>query len=770
ASEDKLLLESEHMAAFHRTYQPMRKQFIDAGGTKDDFNSRVFSYIEDRRINRNDFYPEEVRKAGDAFATVRASELKLQKNARVREGGEARPVQGADLTPENKNYVPHEWDTVKVNLLNEHLEEDAVRLTLKGGLRKANLNADEATLDRISAGMLKTLSGRGAGIDKNDFIARVSGADVEDALKALVEHHGISEEDSKAFFAAFKKQKAAKDDAGNPTPFKTRALIDVDYKLPYRPKVRDTGVEWDRDLTLKDLLNTDIEHLNNKYTNRAAGNIALARMHIINPATGETIVNGVTSNAEWAGLLRDLAKKGANSGQTEAQIAMDAKRLNYAYEMIKGTYQHDMSSNGFGKFLRVVQKFNFIRVMNQVGLAQIPELANNVGSAGLTATMQQMPGFRRIVGRDGVMHLKDGFGDDLEAVFGHGLDHWTRTAEERHDAALDAIKASRGQTFEARYQKLNGILDKGARITNMMSGMHGIDTMSRRWAYKAIVQKFANAAAGRASFSEKRLADMGLSPEMFTRVKVELKNVDNVSMDGKKVTGLNLDNWQDKEASEAFRRAVHRKANEVIQKNDIGNMAMWMGTPLGKTLIQFRSFMAASYVKHTLKGLYMHDPEVMINAAIGMAVAAGVYEVQTRINAVGRSDADKYLKDRLSPDKIALAAFSKVGVSSVVPMLVDTAITPMGYKPLFSYSRTSGQASDLWLGNPTKGFVDDIGMAAGATRGIVAGNPSQQELRSLNKLMPFNNAFGYLQLFNASFSGFSERTPSDRRKQTEIFQ
>lgn len=76
----------------------------------------------------------------------------------------------------------------------------------------------------------------------------------------------------------------------------------------------------------------------------------------------------------------------------------------------------------------------------------------------------------------------------------------------------------------------------------------------------------------------------------------------------------------------------------------------------------------------------------------------------------------------------------------------------------------------MWLGNPTKGFVDDIGMAAGAARGIVAGNPSQQELRSLNKLMPFNNAFGYLQLFNASFSGFSERTPSDRRKQTEIFQ
>jgi GH24 family phage-related lysozyme (muramidase) len=782
ASEDAAMLKQQFDGAFYRTWKPQKAAFLaKPGNTANQFDDLVFKYVEDTQLKKGDLYPPEVKAAGDAWSALRREQLKLQQNGLVYEGGSARPVQGSDKTHANENYMVHEWHPELIHQADEHFEDGTLFNVLKGSMRKANSDIAEDDLNVVAGAFLKSLKERGAGLDRNDFLARASGSSMEDAMQALVEQGALKQADKDKFMLRYEDKKAATaGDAGNAKPFKTRAWIDATYVLPYRPRARATGLEHDADFGVKDLMNRNIEYLNNKYSRRAAGNIALARMKLAIPdivengevvGKGATVLDGITSDKEWSDHLDSLARRGVEAGQSPSEIASDRKRLQFAYDSIKGTKTYDMNSTQTGWALRQLRKFNFVRMMNQVGLAQLPELGNLVGSLGLKATIQQLPNMRRIIGADGVSHLKNGFGDDIEHIFGNGLESWTRTPEERYDAMLDMIHGTKGGTWQT---KVSNLLSTGTTISAKISGMEGIDTLSKRWAYKAVVQRFANEAQGRGGLfklSDKRLADLGLDKEMFGRVKTMLQDPNAVQMNGKRVAGLKMDQWADKGAAEAFKRAVYRKSSEIIQKNDLGNQIMWMGHPVAQTLTQFRTFMAASYVKQTMKALHMRDPEAAINASLAMTIGAMVYEVQTRENALGRSDSDKFLKDRLSWDKIIGAGFAKAGVSSIIPMLVDTTLPMAGYKQQFSYSRTTGQTSDLFLGNPGTGLIDDVTKAVGASRGLFSGDLSQEEVRAMNKLLPFNNAFIYTQGLNLGMNavGLQERTPRSRKQLHGLF-
>ena len=205
---------------------------------------------------------------------------------------------------------------------------------------------------------------------------------------------------------------------------------------------------------------------------------------------------------------------------------------------------------------------------------------------------------------------------------------------------------------------------------------------------------------------------------------------------GKKVSRLYVDKWADREAAQAFTNATFRLSREVVQKNDIGNLSMWMSAPLGKVLMQFRTFMSSSYTKQTLKGFKHRDPAFFGSLMLSSMLAGMTYAAQTQVQSIGRSDQDDFLDRRMSWDKIATSAFARNSQSSIIPMLVDS--TGAG---LFSHTRTTGQTSDLFLGNPGVGLLDDTTAAlTGVARGVLEGDYSQEEARALARVMPFSNA------------------------------
>src|SRR5690606_25011900 len=94
---------------------------------------------------------------------------------------------------------------------------------------------------------------------------------------------------------------------------------------------------------------------------------------------------------EWETLMQQVRSVGDSTG---AHLGNDeAKRLQFVYDTITGRPYWDENSN-FSHTLRMLRDYNFMRVMGQVGFAQIAEFGNIMWSTGLRATFTNMPSWR----------------------------------------------------------------------------------------------------------------------------------------------------------------------------------------------------------------------------------------------------------------------------------------------------------------------------------------------------------------------------------------
>jgi hypothetical protein len=185
-----------------------------------------------------------------------------------------------------------------------------------------------------------------------------------------------------------------------------------------------------------------------------------------------------------------------------------------------------------------------------------------------------------------------------------------------------------------------------------------------------------------------------------------------------------------------------------------------MRYPLARALMQFRTFMVGAYVKDTLKALHFRDVTAAKTLAFTMGLASLSYVLQTKVQAIGRSDKDQFLEKRLAPGTIAAAAFARSGTSSVLPMLIDTARYATRREPWFSATRTSGQPSDIFLGNPTTGGVDDLMQASAAFAGLFEDRDwSQDEARSIARVLMFGNFAPVTATINSLISDMPEHAP-----------
>ena len=299
-----------------------------------------------------------------------------------------------------------------------------------------------------------------------------------------------------------------------------------------------------------------------------------------------------------------------------------------------------------------------------------------------------------------------------------------------------------------------------------------ITNMQQRWTAAAIVQKFANMANGSKMMSAERLADLGLDEAMTNRVMKMFRDPGNFAYEsnfitGKKVTRANFDKWSDKEARKAFLNAAYRLSNTIIQKNDIGQMAKWMSRPSAKLLLQFRTFVLGAWTNQTLKSIHMRDATALKQLVMTTGLAGAAYIMQRKIQAIGRSDQQDFEDRYLNWKEIGAASFGRAGASSIVPMLMDSGLYALGQNGVFSNTRTTGQVSDMFLGNPTTGGLGDTFQALRAGAGVFRGDGwSQEEARAITRVLPFGNSIPIVMGLNPMIAPLPEFAPRDRTKNT----
>ena len=71
---------------------------------------------------------------------------------------------------------------------------------------------------------------------------------------------------------------------------------------------------------------------------------------------------------------------------------------------------------GLNKWLRDLRRYNFVRVLNQVGIAQLPEYGVAVSQQGFRLLLNEIPIFRRLLNDAQAGKVDDTFYQDMAII------------------------------------------------------------------------------------------------------------------------------------------------------------------------------------------------------------------------------------------------------------------------------------------------------------------------------------------------------------------
>jgi len=709
--------------AFDSNYTAWRKDKGFSGFSAE--NRRAFNEAVAKAVRRpEDASNPHVRAQAEVYRKEFASLLQFAKD---------KGLKGFDEVQENALYLTRQHNLKRLDeMLETYGEQPVVNMVAEsiesfGRVRAARtgqtFGLERGDLVSIAKGYLRSIRGRRfGGFEANAGLA----GDQKEVLEQMLDDAGLASDEIDRIVAKVGRTDTSAE-AGRVPFAKFRLGLDETHRMKFH---MGDGIE--REIGIEDFLDNDVENLFHGYARTIVG-----RAHL-NEALMDFRVPDAEGNLpdvapSWAVARRRIIE-GGNVSES------DLARLDLAAAYLEGrpiTQQHVGDS-----VLRVVRDYNFIRVMGQVGVAQLAEIGNLVGNGGLRATLQAMPALRKVFANARTGKFSDEFFAEQEAIWGFGTDYARSTPAVPKD---DYGSAEMLGLNNPKARQGNFSLQQAKQAVSVVSGMAHINMALQRMTGKVLVQKLLNAAHG-ARINKSRLHALGISDEMaervFEQMRRHVKSTEGVL--GRKVKALNIDAWDDMEARAVFVNGVDRWAKRVIQENDIGNMPRGvMTSELGKTIAQFRTFMLSAYAKQLLNGVAHRDWATASSFLMSMVFGGLFYTAQTGVNSIGREDREEYLEDRLSTASIAKAAFQRAGWSSLIPMAADNTVGMLMDEPIFAY-RTTELGSHAFFGNPSADLLNTSMRAAqGAARAAIDDNYtySKRDFDAAWRTMFLNNAF-----------------------------
>lgn len=703
-----------------------------------DFNRLVHQAVVDRNPNYN--YHVEVLRVANKISALNAEILKLSKNPFHREQLIGRAVKGFEEVPQNPNYMMRVYDDAKINAVREKFGDTGLQTLFRGAIKSARPDMEDDLIETIARHFVTRITRRANGVD-DDFARLVNGD--SDVLAAILRDVDVPEDQLSTIMARWDRHKVSTQQ-GVDNRAKHRLLMDETYVVRNYP----TSPEWRAknpgvpaaDLTLKDLVLDDAIELSERYFRHMSGRISMAKWRPTDAKTGDLLLDGITSDAEFTNFLARVRESGNKHGLTKSEIAKNVENLEFLYHRTLGR-PDPAQMTGWANFFRRVRAVEHMRLGMNLGIAQLPEFIMPVAQIGLKATMSHAPALRRIVNMDGEEVLRSGLGRELEAALGRA--HLSSGSYLRDEAAGGIATGVGG--------KVDNALTLGVNAVNEASGMGVVNRTLVTMTRNAIAQKFADMALDATKANMERMASLGLSKPMLDRVLKQLRDDRFVKReDGMfgKLTELNMHRWEDQEARSHFENALWRWSRRTIQQNDAGQLHRWFSHPFWQMLLQFRAFPLVAWEKQMLHNLHIRDMHAFNTLWMSMATGTAVYAAYTNVQALGRNDKNEFLEKRLAIGQLVAGGWQRAGWSSILPIIADTGTAITGIDPIFN-ARTTGQPMNI-LGFPAMSHLDDISKAM---RGIVQPHAedrprSQQEYQSITRAVttwwPIANLMGVL--------------------------
>lgn len=591
--------------------------------TTRDFNNQIYTAIV-RGIPEDT--PRGVKLAAEGIADKLKKALDIRKQA-----GE----HGFEDVQSAKDYIPVIYDGIKVTeAVNKLGSSEAVIHLLSKGYQTGKYKLGKKSADALAKVQYirasdSTLSSRVA-FDR--VVSQQQQAQlIEDLKKAGVPDHIID------------------------NFIEGTELVEMAESVSNRAKASmgiNTQAEYGG-LKVQDLLNTNVGELAENYGKEAAGGAALAAMGF---PSRQSVLNAIDA-AERAG--RNMA--GSNAKAIK-QLRSEAEMLRDAVKLIYGKTIDADPNSGIVRGTRRVREVTGLLRLGQMGFAQIPELARAISKMGLGTVLKSVPATKflrsRAARKGGTAQgeLLEPELREMEELLGYiGEDNWLTGWNVRHDEF--------GETAD-NLGKLSAIIDNGlamgSRINTVLSGFKAVQGGSEKIVARAINKRLKQHLTGERQLPKADLEEVGLSEDVMKRLKRHFDdNPLYAEYNGEKVRMMNFDAMEP-DLRETVGVAVRRMSGRLIQRNFIGDEGIWMNKWWGKALTQFKSFSIVSIEKqliHDLRGDKIQAAQIL---AWSTLLGYASYALQMQMQAIGREDRDKFLRDKFETQNIAMGVFNKL--------------------------------------------------------------------------------------------------------------
>lgn len=460
---------------------------------------------------------------------------------------------------------------------------------------------------------------------------------------------------------------------------------------------------------------------------------------------------------EYAELRKKVASETKDEGLRSKLLARLSKRekadlrdLDNVRDLLRGSFQRRHNTGNFARIAAVAQTWNFIRALGGVVISSLTDLTRAIMVHGLGPTIKfgVIPLIRNIK-KDGgfrlaVREAKIG-GAVGESILNSRLANWTEIMDpESVVSPVDRFMTNLSGAF------------------SRVSGMVYWNDMQKSFASVITQNRILRDVAMYAGLSKKErayLAYLGIDQNMAKRIHGEYMRASNTAPhiagehDGVLVAGTEV--WQNAGTRSAFRAALNKDVDSIIVTKGIGDVPVFANTPIGRVLLQFRSFALASHQRVLMRGVQENHAGVYLGMVSTVLWGMFIYYLRTKERGEEPSD---------NPGRWIAEGIDRSGLLSVF-MEVNNAAEQVGLPGVFKGaqaafpnasqqpppSRFAAESAVSSVAGPTVGLVEDI---AGLVGLPWRENVTEADVRAGARLLPGRNLPGLKTWFDTNIIPF----------------
>lgn len=480
------------------------------------------------------------------------------------------------------------------------------------------------------------------------------------------------------------------------------------------------------DERIKDFLESDVNYVMENYIRQVAPEIELTKRFGRIDMDGQ--IKAITE--DYNRLISEAATP-KERAKLEKRREADLRDIRAMRDRLLGTYGAPKDpASFFVRAGRVARHVNFLRLLGGMTISSLPDMARPIMQHGLRSALKPLG---KMITDISKMRIAKADLREMGIGLEYALSSRSKVIADLNDPYSRRSFLERGLEWSS--QKF-GNFTLMNQYTDTMKMWSGLITQSK-------VLNAANAVAGGKKLSKKeitKLAHIGIDESMLRRI------ADQYSRHGEDLDGLLTGHshmWDDRVVREAFQSAILKDVRTTVITPGIGDTPLMMSSELGKIVMQFKTFFFATHNRALVSGIQSGDASFYYGALLQVGLGSLVYVLKSMM--AGReinTDPANLVKEGLDWSGMMGWLGEPNNVLENLSGGTYGMSAMFGGPPASRYQSRNGIGALL---GPTFDLGGDI---KNITAGVLNGEFDDREVRSVRKLLPFQNLFYLAPLLN----------------------